>query len=48
MKGVREIRPGTLSGMLVMRLMNLEIFMGKFWGNHRRNMGGIQIGIGHT
>ena len=29
-------------------VMNLEIFMGKFWGNHRRNMGGIQIGIGHT
>jgi len=42
------VRQTKIGGMLVMRLMNLEIFMGKFWGNHRRNMGGIQIGIGHT
>jgi hypothetical protein len=41
------VRQTKIGGMLIMRL-NLEIFMGKFWGNYRRNMGGIQIGIGHT
>jgi hypothetical protein len=28
------VRQTKIGGMLVMRLMNLEIFMRKFWGNH--------------